>query len=235
VSSITVADVVEADQPVTLSKHAYRAAKVSDADLTLNIEDFSRQVLMPQVAAVARYCENTVAGLMHGLTASDIEYDATNPLAALLTARKRLRAMGVPAGSDLFAVVGTDIAADLLASDKMSDLAAAGDTSALRDATLGKLAGFAIVESNLVTATDIVTYHSDAFALATVAPAVPHCATSGESMEEGGYALRHLVDYDAVTLFDRSIVSTLVGGRVNTLRTPADADAIPAIRIDAAE
>lgn len=210
-SAITLDDLTESTVPVSLSEMAYSAVAVTDEDLTLNIEDFARQVLTPQTIALTERVENVVAAVLNGLTEDNtIAWDATSPGKAFARVRKALRDMGLPAAG-LFAACGTEAYAQILESGQLTDVSQAGDASALRDAEVRKLRGFNVFESNRIAENSIVFYHRDAVTLAVRAPKVPDGAGMGQSLAENGFALRWIKDYDASVLRDRSIVSTLLG------------------------
>ena len=126
----------------------YDATRVTDEDLSLNIEDFGAQVLAPQIAAVAAGAENQLAAVMNDLgvdlpcdldTVAEVE-------TALLSARALLTRAGAPAGGRWLAV-SPEFATPLFALDKFSRVDASGSASALRDAVLGRVYGMNVVES----------------------------------------------------------------------------------------
>src|SRR5690625_4847946 len=55
---------------VTLT-HLYHATRITDEALTFSIQDFSRQVLQPQVQAVARAAEEGMAIPLHAMPDDD--------------------------------------------------------------------------------------------------------------------------------------------------------------------
>lgn len=213
-AAIVMDTITESTVPVTLGTHAYSAVPLSEGDMTLNITDFSRQVLGPQVAAVVDFCEEEVASVIRGIsewndpTAPD--YDPANPVKTLTAIRKKLRDNGVPQ-TGLNLVVGTRIYADLLEANAITDASASGSTAALRDGNVGRVRGFNVVESTRVDEDDIVAFHKDAITLAVRAPIVPAGASFGQTVNEKGFSLRYLRDYDATKTVDRSLVSTFVG------------------------
>jgi plasmid stability protein len=238
--AITMDDVVEGTVAVALASHIYSAVRVNDADLTLSVEDFARQILDPQVLAIVERVEDKVAAAMSALpVATGIAYTTADPAAAFTAARKRLRDLGIPS-QGLYAAVGTAIYADLLNAKAITDASQSGTTEALREAIVGKVRGFDIIESNRIGEKDIVFYSKAAFTLAVRAPKVPEGASFGQSMAEGGFAMRWVKDYDASTLADRSVVSTFIGVQAMTVATTAKAQdgsvvrVTPALRIVAA-
>ena len=217
-SAIVLDEIAESTQTVNLSRvHDYSAVPLSEADLTLNLVDFSAQVLGPQTAAIVDALENKVAEallavpeteLMNG--ASALAFDPASPIPYFTAIRKALRSNGVPA-TGLNVIVGVDVYAALLDAQAITDASQSGSTEALREAGVGKVRGFQIVESTRVGAAEILAFHRDAVTLVTRAPVVPQGASFGAMVSDSGFSLRYLRDYDAVHTVDRSIVSTFSG------------------------
>lgn len=230
--AITVDSITESSVPVALTEHAYSAVRLSDADLTLNLEDFGRQVLAPQTLAIAEYIEDTVVEQMQSVAQHTTIAFGSDVAATFADARKALRDMGVPSGN-LYAAVGTGIAADILKSDLFRKVDWAGTDGALREAVIGKIHGFTVIESNRLAEDEAVFYHTAAFTLAVRAPRVPEGVTYGASVSANGFAARQIRDYDPTTLADRSVVSTFIGAAVMPLKKKSGTFT-PAIRVGGA-
>ena len=235
-TAVVTDNLAETTVPVKLTDMVYSAVPVTDEDLTLNIQDFARQVLAPQITAIVEDLENSVATTMLSLTeTTTLAYSAANPIPTFTQARKLLRDMGVPAAG-LYAAVGTGVYAELLEAKAIVDASESGSSAALRDAVAGTVRGFQTLESNRLGDHDIVFYNRDSFTLAVRAPIVPDGVAYGESRSEGGFALRWIRDYDSTVLADRSIVSTLTGAQPMQLpRLNPDGTrtlVTPAIRVD---
>jgi len=191
--------------------HDYSAVPLSEKDLTLNLKDFGSQVLAPQAASIADAMEHKVATALLGLDVEDLgNINPDNPVAYFTKLRKVLRDRGVPQAG-LNVVVGTAIYATLLDAKAITDVSESGSTSALRDAGVGKVRGFTVIESTRVGEFEILAFHKDAVTLVTRAPVVPQGASFGQSVTAGGFQMRYLRDYDATHTVDRSIVSTFSG------------------------
>jgi hypothetical protein len=217
--AITADEILEDTVPVSITGAVYSAVFVDDADLTLSVEDFGRQVLAPQVLAVVENLEDKgVAAMQAVAETTSIAYDAAAPEKTFTAARKALRDLGIPA-SGLFAAVGTGIYADLLDAKAITDASQSGSTGALREATVGRVRGFEVVESNRLADKEMVFYHRSAFTLAIRAPKVPDGVSFGESKAEKGFAMRWIKDYDSMTTRERSVVSTFVGVQAMTVAT----------------
>lgn len=212
VSPIVLDSIAEQTVTVTLSRvHDYSAVGLSEADLTLKIEDFSAQVLKPQAEAIVDSLEHKVATLLRGVpeTAS-VAYSAANPVKTFTAIRKLLRDNGV-AVSGINAIVGTQVFADLLDAEALTDASKSGSTAALREGSIGNLRGMTIVESTRLDESEIIVFHRDAVTLVTRAPVVPQGAPFGATVSEKGFSLRYVRDYDASVMQDRSVVSTFSG------------------------
>ena len=230
-SAITVTTLTEpAVQPVTLTKHIYSAVTLSEEEMNFQLEDFGRQVLLPQTTALGYDIESAVAAEISATVGSGLTW-GSDYIAAFTNARKRLRDMGVPV-EGMVAAVGTGVAAALLKTDLLRKANESGGTDALRTATIGRLMGFDIIESNLIAENDGFFYHRDAFTLAVRAPRVPEGVTFGKSVASNGFALRYIRDYDPTVLSDRSIVSTFIGtATMGLTKFVGGAKTVPAVKV----
>lgn len=220
-SNIVMDEIAETTRTLTLDKvHDYSAVPLSEADLTLNIQDFAAQVLKPQAEAIVDSLEHKLIVRMlavpetelmtTGATPAPIAYDPANPTAYFTQIRKTLRKNGVAVnGINMF--VGAEVYANLLDAKALEDVSQSGSTAALREGGVGRVRGFNIVETTRVPDTEILAFHKDAVTLATRAPVVPAGASFGATVAEKGFSLRYLRDYLADKTVDRSLVSTFSG------------------------
>lgn len=212
---ITYDAVNEVGVDVTLG-HLYHAKLVSDEELSLTIEDFARQITISQVDAIATGAEDAIAGAMNALPA-----DASFALAAspdntdsrLLAAREALSEAKVPL-SDRFLAIAPDIATRMLSVDKFVKANESGSDSALRDATLGRIYGFTVVESVGLAAGTAVAYHRSGFAFANRPPVKPRGATESHVSTVNGIGMRQVFQYVPDRLSDASVLSTFAGSSV---------------------
>ncbi|WIE76548.1 P22 phage major capsid protein family protein [Curtobacterium sp. MCSS17_007] len=221
VTNAIVLDAInETREPITLDVHAYSAVALSEADLSLEIGDFSAQVLAPQVDAVSDKIETAVANVIAGIDPEDgVSFNASNPVTLFTKGRSILRARGVDvAAEDLVAIVGSNVA-DALLDSGMLDYQATGTEDSLRTGALGTIRGFQTVESGRVDDDEVVFMTASGIALAVRAPEVPAGAPFGALVQDPntGMSLRYLRDYDVNTTRDRSLVSTFVGAQVAPL------------------
>lgn len=212
---ITMDDLTQTKVDVTLDTAVYNAIPITDEELTLDIVDFGAEVLEPQVRAVAEGIENAVAAEMTGATyATTVTLSTTDPYDSIVDARVALNKANVPM-TERYLVVGADMEGIFLKSDELHQADKAGTDSALRQATIGSLAGFSqVVVSNALPANVGFAFHRSAYVLGMRAPAIPSGATFGASRAAFGLAMRWLRDYDFRNVQDRSLLDTYIGTNI---------------------
>jgi hypothetical protein len=212
-------ELAETSVPVQLTDHVYKLLNITDEQLTLDITDFAAQVLNPQMRAVARGMEDVIVAAMEGATATDdITVDTgTAPssgeaFGVLVEAARLLNANDVDRGERVLAV-GSSLEAWFL-QDPVVNNHNSGNRTALEEATINRLAGFTIVGSNALGATEGFAFHRTAVAFASVAPALPSGAAMAARTSESSLALRYLRDYNPTNStgpVDRSLVDAFCG------------------------
>lgn len=219
-TNIVMDEIAETSVTLNLDRvHDYSAVALSEADMTLNLTDFSAQVLRPQAEAIVDSLEHKVATALLAIPETELlaadgvtalAYDPANPTSYFTQIRKTLRKNGV-AVNGIQMIVGAEVYANLLDAKALEDASQSGSTSALREGGVGRVRGFNVVESTRVPDTEILAFHKDAVTLATRAPVVPTGASFGAMVNEKGFSLRYLRDYIADKTVDRSLVSTFSG------------------------
>ncbi|MEU8655250.1 P22 phage major capsid protein family protein [Actinoplanes philippinensis] len=210
-TAITTDTVSEDTVPVTITEHVYSAVDVSDVQMRMEITDFTKQITVPQVRGIVEDLENLVVETMQALPESlTIPYAKATPHLTFTQARKMLRDLGLPADG-LWAAVGTGVYAELVDANALTDASQSGSTEALRNANIGRLRGFTVVENNRFEDDEIVFYGRDAFTLAIRAPYPPDGAAFTASQSDNGFAMTWVKDYDSNILKDRSIFQTYAG------------------------
>lgn len=215
---ITFTDTDEVPQTFTV-RHFYDGDQVSDEDLTMSVVDFGRQILAPQVAAVATRAEVELADAMNDLTAElSFPIEPADPADenhagiedTILEAGEKLDDDDVPAGGRTLAV-GSRIARRLLRNPKLVKVDESGSPDALRQARLGFLYGFEIVKSAALTSTEATAYHRSGFAFATVTPASPQGAVSSATATRDGITVRVIRQYNPSILSEEVVTSLYAG------------------------
>lgn len=236
-TEIIVDEIAQSTFPVKVDGMAYSAVELDEYEKAYSIEDFTSEVLQPQTESVAAFVEDEAISALQSVTDATASGDGTTetgwndgalddngtddgPLAGLtydpatpdrffVAARKRMRDQGLPA-SGLWAAVGTQVYADLLESDVLTDASQSGSNDALRDAQTGRVRGFTVVEAPMLDENEIVFYGRHSFTLVVRAPRVPRGANGGASVSAGGFASTVVYDYDSKIMVDRSVVSSFV-------------------------
>ena len=200
------------ETPVSVQvDHLYHATRITDEDLSLSIENYTQQITTKQVAAVATGAEDQLASAMNALAAeASIAANGSDIEARILEAREALGTANVPTG-DRWLAVSPGVATFMLQLDKFSRVDASGDASALRDAILGRIYGFTVVESNGLTAGTALAYHNSGFVWANQTPVAPRGANDSASFSDSGVGLRQIFQYDPDVLSDASVISTFAG------------------------
>lgn len=217
-----------ASLPIKLNKHVYSATSLEDEHFTLDEIQFASEVLAPQVEAVTDDFEaKTVAGLRALTVKNTVAFaaDTADPHLVALEAKRLMDADKVAPKAGRVHLVGSDVAAAFLASDRLSRYDSTGQegSPALRDAIIGRLAGAPVVEHSGLNPDEGYYLHKTGLVLANVAPDVPAGAVTGRSgISRNGFAVRWIQDYDPNYLRDRSIVSSFLG--VNDVRDERNAD-----------
>ncbi len=216
-SPLVAEDLAETSVPVKLDTHVYDLLNIRDEELTLDIVDFTRQVLAPQMRGVAEGMEDVIAG---ALSAADWQADPVEftegtdePYDVAVDANKALNKLKVPRSGRVL-LLGANVEAAFLKSDKLSKVNESGNDSALRDATITRVAGFTVVGSNAIGEDDAWAFHQTAIAFGNVAPALPDGASMKARVSTEGLALRYLRDYNPTNStgpVDRSLVDTFAG------------------------
>jgi hypothetical protein len=210
---ITLDDLTETKVDVTLDTAVYSAVPITDEELSLDIVDFGAQITEPQSRAVAEGIENAVAAEMTGATYATTVTLTSDPYDGVVDARTALNKANVPI-TERFLVLGADMEGAFLKSDELHQVDKAGDNSALRDAIIGKIAGFTAVVSNALPPNVGFAFHRTAYVLGMRAPVVPDGATAGGSMAAYGLAMRWIKDYDFRNAQDRSMLDTYIGTNI---------------------
>lgn len=198
---------------IKLDTHTYSAVPITDEELTLDLSDFTSEILTPQLVAVVERLEGKV---MAGLRAAPFAVTNLNAAAAddpydkALDWAAALDAVFTPVNGRKL-LLGSNAWKWVAKSDDLVKYDRSAAETAFRKAILGELAGFEIVKSARLQPNEIFAVHPTALVLANVAPENPDGATYSARQQYKGFGMRVLKDYDPNFLRDRSIVSTFTG------------------------
>lgn len=212
-TALVADDLTETSLAVTLDTHVYQLLNITDEQLTLDIRDFSAQVLQPQMRAVAEGVDTAIATELAGVTptAAVVAVTTGSVYDGFVDAQKALNDANVPRG-DRIAVVGSRVEARIV-KEIGARQTSLGD-SAVQDATVGQLAGLTVIGSNAVPTGTAYIFHRTAIVGGFVAPALPSGASMAARASYEGLALRYLRDYNPTNStgpVDRSLVDLFMG------------------------
>lgn len=215
-STRTRDSLVERKVDVTLDTDVYKDIRITDEELTLDIQSFGEQVLNPVVDSIGRKLEDDLASTITGATyANTVEFDAADPFASFVEVRKALNNARVPlSGRSL--VLGSNIEAATIVSDRFSrnDSIGAPANTALAEAKLGRIAGFDVYTSPAITPDEAYGFHKSAYVMSQRAPVVPAGAPFGATQSYQGFALRVVRVLDSETIEDILATDAWVGSSV---------------------
>lgn len=212
--NIEVQDATESGVKVTMDKLLDVSFAVTSKQMTLDIEDFSKQFLVPAMQAFADKIDAGIIDLQSGVTN---RVTSTGAKADMIAARKFLTNAAAPL-ADRHYVYNADTEAELLGTDLFVNASAVGDEgTALREASLGRKFGMdCYVDQNIATAADAgdpeaIAFHKNAFALVTRPLALPQGAANAHIENYDGFALRVVYGYDMDKKTDTVSIDMLCG------------------------
>lgn len=209
--AIEVQDATEAGIPVKMDKHLDVSFAVTSKQLSMSIEDFSAQLLVPAMQAFADKIDQYLLGLKSDITNS---VPATETVQDdVVDARAYLTKAAAPLADRRF-VYGSDLETKLLKTDLFVSAEKVGDEgTALREASLGRKYGMDFyVDQNADTAgLDGIAFHKNAFALVTRPLALPMGAANAEIVNYDGFGLRVVMGYDLDKKTDTVSIDMLCG------------------------
>lgn len=214
--TLTTDDLVEYSIPVQLTEHVYSAIKLTDEQRTLDIQDFARQVVMPQVSAMAYKLEDLIADLVDSPSYDEVlAIDPSDTFPGFIDARRKLNDANVPDQNRVL-VVGSAVEANILKDDQFRQFQQSGDANALRRAYLGDIAGMRVFRSNAIPADTAYEWHPTAFVYVNRAPKMSEGVVASASYAADNVALRWLADWSYSEIGLRSLVDVFTGYKVIT-------------------
>lgn len=211
-TDISVQNAVESGIPVKLDKLLDVSFAVTAKELSLNIQDFSAQFLVPAMQAFADKIDKYLIDIAHGVGITQSE---TNPgtlaVENIIKARKFLVDAGAPTTERRF-VYGSQIEADLLKTDLFISAGQVGDDgTALREASLGRKFGLDFYCDQNETDTSGLVFHKNGLALVTRTLDRPFGTDKCDIVNYDGFGLRVVYDYDINKKTDTISIDMLCG------------------------
>ncbi len=217
--SIQVQDATESGVTVKMDKLLDVSFAVTSKEMTLDIADFSEQLLVPAMQAFADKIDKYIIGLESDIT-NRVTMDGTSPIQdIMIDARKYLTDAAAPLTDRRF-VYGSQVESDLLKTNLFVSAEKVGDEgTALREASLGRKFGLdCYVDQNIeeVTSgndsyTPSLVFHKNAFAFVTRPLALPNGAADAAIVNYDGFGLRVVYGYNQNTKTDTISIDMLCG------------------------
>ena len=165
-TGITVQDATEDKQTVKMDKFYDVSFAVTSKDLTMNISDFSAQLLVPAMMAFRDKIDSELIKVAEGATNKVTHAEGLIAPADVIAVRKLLNDGATPLSMRSL-VVGTQAEADLLSSELFVSADKVGGTEGLKEASLGRKFGFdTYVDQNVGKKS--LAFHKNALALVRV-------------------------------------------------------------------
>lgn len=219
---IVTDDIVEGQASIKLDTYLYKAVQLLREEQTLDIADYGAQVLNPMTVSVAETSEDRIAAAIQAAPyTEEIEVQPTErgTYNALVDARKYLQQNRIPRAG-VVAVLGSEMEARALKDPTFVDANRAGDASALRDANLGRIAGFNLYSSDAIDPEAIYIFHPTAFPTVFRAPKPARAVPFSASVQSDSIAMTYWESLNAENDSDRAFLGTFFG--VNHYEDPVD-------------
>lgn len=212
--SITMQNITESKVEVKMDKHLDVSVPVSSKEMTLDIGDFSAQVITPAMDAFADKIDSYLVALTDAASQKVTLKSADKPTQAdIVDARAFLTKAAAPLTDRRF-VYNSTVEAELLKTDLISAEKVGDEGTALREASLGRKLGMDFyVDQNMDSATTAkaVAFHKNAMALVTRPLALPQGASKAAIMSYKGFGIRVVYGYDIAKKVDTISFDMLCG------------------------
>lgn len=195
-TGVVVQDVVEGSQQLQVGDIFDVSVQLTQEQWDLDLTDFSYQVAEPMGKAMVRTSEEVIYDAMKTKA-----YDANltagtdSVLDALVDLRSALTAEEVPL-NDRVIVVGSNVTAELLKDPNLIKANEAGNSDALRNASIGRLFGMPVLESVVVDAGDAWIVQRESTTFVSITPQMPRGAANAATQTFDNQAFRVVFGYD---------------------------------------
>lgn len=205
--------IAEAQVDMTVGERIYSGVRITDEQV--DFDEVSPQYLAPiQGQAIANGINSKAGAYL-----ASVDYPVViggaeaNLLQALLEARRVLNSFHVPQQGRTL-LVSSDFEMALLLDERITLARNSGNAiadTAIKEATIGRVAGFSVVVDQTLEAGTAIAFAGDSFTMFTGAPVVPASVPVGATASYGGFSLRWIRDYEMTRVIDRSLMDTYLG------------------------
>lgn len=204
---------------LTLDTDIYKWIGVSDEVMTLDIADFGVEVLNPITQGIAQAMEDKLAAVIAAAsyenTIAFVESTDDPYSDVAVKARAYLNAAYVPFDGRVI-VCGSLLESAFLNSDRFIKANQAGSDQTLREARIGRVAGFDVYTSPAIAPDEGYVFHRTAYAMSSQIPVVPAGAPWGAQASYGGFSLRFVRAFDIENVEDQLSADSWVGATAVT-------------------
>lgn len=213
--TIETQNATESSVEVKMDKHLDVSFAVTSKEMTMDIADFSKQLLVPAMQAFADKVDGYLIGLVDAIATNKATMSGANATVADVVDTRAFLTKNAAPMTDRRFVYNTAIESDLLKTDLFTSAEKVGDEgTALREASLGRKFGMDFfVDQNMDKATTAkaVAFHKNAFALVTRPLALPAGSSNAAIMDYDGFSLRVVYGYDITKKTDTVSIDMLCG------------------------
>lgn len=145
-STVTIRDIIETNNSITLEKHYDATIKITDKERTLDLIDFSEQVLAPRMVEMGEkidtYALTKILHLPNAAGPSETAPAALpNSIGTMALVEKTMNDLKTPL-APRFQIASSEYKATILGVDSFVEADKSGATDALRRAEIGSIMGF---------------------------------------------------------------------------------------------
>jgi len=228
VDPIIFDEISRAKGQIKLDTHVYSGVRFTDEEEKLDLASYGREILFPQVDAVAtRLDGKTITAMKNAdpavttleigpgdsvaANAGTADPKGENLLKQALAVKAACDAAGMP-DTGRYLLAGANAFSYIVGSSALTKYDISQAQTAFRRGVFGLLSNMEVVDgTSVIDDNDFIVLHPSWAVLANVAPNVPQGVTWGGRRTYQGWELRVVRQYDLSYLSDRSVVSTFTG------------------------
>lgn len=199
---------------IELDTHLTSLLPITDEENLLDLQSYMAEIGMPQAEAIAERAELKIKAALAAAPFKVTNLDAAeadNVLAWALEVKAGLDKQGTPRTQRRL-LLGSNPFNWIMQSDQLLKYDTSQALTAFRNATVGRIAGFDIVDGGqMLGENEIYAVHPTALVVANLAPLVPSGASWGGRMASDGWSMRVVRDFDLRMGLDGSLLSTFLG------------------------
>src|SRR5699024_2552761 len=216
-------------------KHLLQAVPITNEQATMDIRQFGREIVVPQVEAMRVEINHQVMKALRAAHFKVTNLDDTtgdNPFDVAVSAHLELQRAGVPEDGRLW-IVGANAEEWRLRWDAPTDPARGGTDALVRDKPLGRIRRFhCITGSSLIGPNEMYFGHKSGLLVANVAPEAPFNVPNSSRTSVDGFSLMGTLTYSDSYQSSVSTFSTFFGATSVNDELQLDENGLPVFNED---